>query len=366
MSAHSVAACLCLEDFRAIAAQRLDRDVWDFVEGGADDERTVAANIAAFDRYRVLPRVMTDVSTVDTSTTLFGTVVATPLAVAPTAYHRLVDPDGEVATARGAGAAGALFVVSMFASRTLEEIAAAASGPLWLQLYWLRRRDVMAALIERAEAAGYEALVLTADLPRMGRRRRDIRNSFVIGGGVAAVNIDATEMAAAHRHEPGSSAIAAHSAQAIDPSLTWSDLSFIREHTRLPLVVKGILIAADAARAVDAGVDAILVSNHGGRQLDGVVAGIDALGEVVDAVGGACPVFFDSGVRRGTDTFTALALGASAVLLGRPPLWGLACDGATGVAAVLRQATLDLEHVMALAGIATLGGIDRSAVRLAR
>lgn len=356
------AALLCLDDYRRAASHRMRDEVWDYVEGGADDERTVAANRAAFDRYRVRPHVMTDVSSVDTRTALFGTPVGTPLGIAPTAYHRLIDPEGEVATARGAGQAGALFVVSMFASRTVEDIAAAASGPLWLQLYWLRRRDVMADLIARAERAGFEAFVLTVDVPRMGRRRRDMRNGFAIGGDVAAVNIDPSVMAPAHRAGAGSSAIAVHAAQSFDPSLTWGDIAWLRAHTDRPIVLKGILTGADAARAADAGADAIIASNHGGRQLDGVVASIDALAEVVAAVDGACPVLFDGGVRRGPDVFAALALGASAVLLGRPPLWALAAGGADGVAGLMRLATLELEHTMAMAGRPELADIDRAAV----
>jgi 4-hydroxymandelate oxidase len=357
------AAPLCLDDYRTLAANRLRPDIWDFIEGGADDERTVAANRTAFDRYRLRPRVLTDVSHVDTRTTLFGTPVDTPLAVAPTAYQRLVDPEGEVAMARGAGAAGALFVVSIFASRTVEDIAAAASGPLWLQLYWLHRRDVLADLITRADRAGFEAFVLTVDIPRMGRRRRDQRNAFTIGDGVAAVNLDPAVMASAHERTTDRSALAVHTERSFDPSLNWADLLWLRDRTDRPIVLKGILTGADAARAAAAGVDAIIVSNHGGRQLDGVIPAIDALSEVVDAVGGACPVLFDGGVRRGTDAFTALALGATAVLLGRPPLWGLATGGADGVAALLRLATAELEHTMALAGRAALADIDPAAVR---
>jgi 4-hydroxymandelate oxidase len=353
-----------VEDYQRLARDRVASDVWDFIEGGAEAERTVAANRLAFDRVRLRPRVLTDVSSCDTRTSLFGTPVATPLAIAPTAYQRLVDPEGEVATARGARAAGALFVVSMFASRTIEDIAAAGSGssPLWLQLYWLARRDVMADLIGRAERAGYGAIVLTVDVPRMGRRWRDMRNGFAIRADVAAVNIDSILMASAHRRDAGRSALAAHTAQSFDPSVTWADLAWVRQQTALPIVLKGILTAQDAARAADHGIDAVIVSNHGGRQLDGVVASLDALPEVVDAVAGAYPVLFDGGVRRGTDAFAALALGADAVLLGRPPLWGLAAAGEQGVAGVLRMVTEELAHTMALSGRASVADIDRSAV----
>jgi 4-hydroxymandelate oxidase len=355
----SIKDSICLADYRAFARERVRPEVWDFIEGGAGDERTVAANREAFDRIRLRPRMLTDVSTCNTRITLFGTELPTPLAIAPTAYQRLIDPDGEVAVARGAG--GALFVVSMFASCTLESVASEATGPLWLQLYWLRRRDTMADLIGRAEDAGYRAIVLTVDVPRMGRRLRDMRNGFTIGGDVRAVNIDAAVMTAAHAHEVNASSIANHAEATHDASLTWSDLDWLRQHTALPLVLKGILTAEDAQRAVASGVDALVVSNHGGRQLDGAVASLDALPEVAGAVAGACPVLFDGGVRRGTDAFTALSLGASAVLLGRPPLWGLAAGGDAGVAGVLSLLTEELAHTMALCGRATLADIDRTA-----
>jgi 4-hydroxymandelate oxidase len=347
---------------RDLARERLAGDVWDFVEGGAEDERTLAANERAFDAVTIRPRAMTDVTHCDTSTTLLGSPLAAPVGVAPTAYQRLVHPDGEVAMARGAGEAGALFVVSMFASRALEEIAAAASGPLWLQLYWLHRRDAMAGLVERAERAGYAAVVLTVDVPRLGRRRRDMRNGFAVPDSARAVNLDATLMAAAHRADAGESAVANHAALTHDASLTWADLVWLRGVTALPIVIKGILTGADAALAVAHGAGAVVVSNHGGRQLDGAAASLVALPEVAAAVAGRVPVLLDGGVRRGSDVFAALALGADAVLLGRPPLWGLAVDGAGGVAAVLRTVAEELAHTMALAGRPTLADVDHSAV----
>lgn len=354
---------LTASDYERLARQLVDADVWDFIEGGAETERTLRANLAAFDRFRLRPRVLTDVSAVDTAVSVFGTRYRTPIGVSPTAYHRLVDDEGEVATARGAGAAGALFVVSVFASRTLEDIAGAAGSGLWLHLYWFRRREVMAGLVDRAAAAGFGALVLTVDAPVIGRRWRDMRNGFAIGGDVAAVNIDAAVMALTHHSDEGRSAIAEHAAQSFDAAVTWADLAWLRERTSLPIVLKGILTAEDAALAVEHGVDGIIVSNHGGRQLDGAVASLDALPEVVDAAGAAMPVLFDGGVRRGTDALTALALGARMVLLGRPPLWGLAAGGAAGVEDLLRTTTEELAHAMALAGRPDLAGLDRSVVR---
>jgi len=348
------------EDYQRLAHDRLSADVWDFIEGGSGAELTLAANLEAFARVRLRPRVMVDVAGCTTATTLLGAPLRLPLGVAPLAYHQLAHSDGEVGTAHGAGRTGALFVVSMFASRTLEDIAAAATGPLWLQLYWLRRRDVMAQLARRAAAAGYRALVLTVDAPRIGRRLRDLRNGFAVDAEVQAVNLEPALMALTHRRRTGASAIALHAAQTFDPSLTWADLEWLRATCDLPIVVKGILTAEDATRAIAHGVDAIIVSNHGGRQLDRAVASLHALAEVVDAVGDACPVLFDGGVRGGTDVFVALALGAKAVFLGRPVLWALAVEGGAGVAQLLDLMHEELRHTMALTGRPELSDIDRS------
>jgi 4-hydroxymandelate oxidase len=356
---------LCVEEYEQLARDLVAADVWDFIAGGSGDELTLAANRRAFDEVRLRPRVLVDVSHCRTDTSLLGAPLAAPVGVAPTAYHGLVHPDGELGTAEGAGAAGALYVVSIFASRTVEDIAAAATGPLWLQLYWLRRRALLAGLVARAAAAGFQALVLTVDVPQVGRRRRDLRNGFAVDPSVRAVNLDQELMASTHERRAGESGLARHALESFDTSITWDDLAWLRGTSELPLVLKGILTGEDAERAVAHGVDAIVVSNHGGRQLDGAVASLHALTEVVDAVAGACPVLLDGGVRRGTDVFAALALGASAVLLGRPVLWGLACGGGDGVAGLLTMVREELAHTMALAGRPTLAAIDRAAVSLA-
>ncbi len=350
------------EDYQEYARSALSPDVWDYVDGGSGAEVTLAANREAFAAVRLRPRVLVDVSSCPTSIELLGASLRTPVAIAPLAYHGQIHPDGEVATARGAGEAGALFVVSIFASRSLEDIAAAATGPLWLQLYWLRRREVLEDLAARAVAAGYQALVLTVDTPRLGRRIRDLRNGFAVAPEFGAANVDPDVMASASEHQPGVSAIAAHADATFDTRITWSDLAWLRGLTNLPLLLKGIVTAEDARLAVEHGVDGIIVSNHGGRQLDGAVGALDALPEVVDAVAGHCPVLVDGGVRHGRDVFAALALGASAVLIGRPALWGLAVDGAAGVTNVVRLLTDELAHTMALTGRPSLAGLDRSAV----
>ncbi|MGW4807161.1 alpha-hydroxy acid oxidase [Kitasatospora sp. NPDC004272] len=349
-----------LADFERAARGRLPAELWDFVQGGSGAERTLAANRDAYARRRLRPRTMVDVSATDQGLTLLGSPLSTPVGIAPMAYHRLFHPEGEVATARAAGRAGALMVAGIFASRTLESIAEAATGPLWLQLYWLRHRDALAAVVERAEAAGYRALVLTVDAPRIGRRLRDARNGFAIPAHVRAVNLDPALMAASHRADEGSSGLADHAREQFDPTLTWSDLAWLRERSSLPIVLKGILTAEDARLAAEHGVDAVVVSNHGGRQLDGAPASLDALPEVAAAVPPSLPVLLDGGVRTGTDVALAVALGARAVLIGRPVLWGLAVDGEHGVARVLDLLKAELDDTLALLGRPRLTDLDRT------
>ncbi|MFE1321023.1 alpha-hydroxy acid oxidase [Kitasatospora phosalacinea] len=349
-------------DFERAARDRLPSDVWDFVQGGSGAERTLAANRARFAECRLRPRTMVDVSVTDQRLTLLGSRLDTPVGIAPMAYHQLFHPEGETATARAAGRAGALMVAGIFASRTLESIAGAATGPLWLQLYWLRRRDALAAVVERAEAAGYRALVLTVDAPRIGRRLRDARNGFAIPAHVRAVNLDPALMAASHRADQGSSGLADHAREQFDPTLTWADLAWLRERTRLPIVLKGILTAEDARLAAEHGADAVVVSNHGGRQLDGALPSLAALPEVAAAAPPNLPVLLDGGVRTGTDVALAVALGARAVLIGRPVLWGLAVDGEDGVARVLDLLKAELDDALALLGRPRLADLDPAAV----
>jgi 4-hydroxymandelate oxidase len=351
------------EEYERRARQLVPAAVWDYIAGGSGAERTLAANELAFDRYQLRPRVLVDISHRSIATELFGATLAAPIGVAPTAYHRLVHPEGEVATARGAGLAGVFHVVSIFASRSLEEIAAATDAPLWLQLYWLRRREVLARLAGRAADAGYRALVLTVDTPVLGERLRDVRNGFALDPSIRAVNLDVELTETVHRKQEAASALAIHAGETFDTAITWADLAWLRTVSSLPLLVKGILTAEDARLAVEHGVDGIVVSNHGGRQLDGAVTTLDALPEVVAAAGGRCPVLVDGGIRSGTDVFVALALGADAVLVGRPVLWALACGGDAEVANLLGMLTRGLDHTMALAGRPTLASIDSSAVR---
>lgn len=353
---------MTLLEYETAARGRLSGPVWDFLEGGSGTESMVLAGRAALDRIQLRPRVLVDVSTCDSRCSLLGTQLAAPVGIAPMAYHQLAHPEGEVATARAAGEAGALLTVSMFASRTLEDIAAAATGPLWLQLYWLRRRDLLAGLIRRAEDAGYQALVLTVDAPRVAHRPRDARNGFAVPAGIRAVNVSPSVMSASHGGQPGESAIARHSKEQFDPSITWEDLAWIRERTQLPLVLKGVLTGEDADLAVRYGIDGLVVSNHGGRQLDFAQPAADALPEIAEAVAGRCQLILDGAIRHGADIAKALCLGADAVFIGRPALWGLAHSGTSGVSAVLRVLLDEFAEVMALMGVARVQDFKSSGI----
>jgi len=335
-------------DYEALAQARVESAAWDFYQGGSDDEVTLRANRSTFERIRLRPRVLVDVTTCDTRTTVLGTSVNMPILVAPTAMHCLAHPEGECATAQGAGRAGTLMVASTVSSRTMEDIAQAASGPLWFQLYVYGGMRTSERMVRRAQAAGYRAIVLTVDLPRMGNRERDIRNNFNLPSHLREANFAGEEMLEIRKEAF---------------TLTWDSLAWLRSVTSLPILVKGILTAEDAELAVQHGVDGIIVSNHGGRQLDTVLASIEALPEIVDAVSGRCEVYMDGGIRRGTDILKALALGARAVLVGRPILWGLAANGTEGVYHVLEILRRELELSMALAGRPTLTSIDRSLVK---
>ncbi|MEO3766068.1 alpha-hydroxy acid oxidase [Streptomyces sp. B8F3] len=337
-----------LADVERAAAAVLPPEVRDFVAGGSGAETTLAANRAALDRVCVVPRALRDVSGCTTESTLLGRPVSMPVAVAPVAYHRLVCAEGETAAARAAKAAGVPFTASTLSSVPIEEITG-VGGPVFFQLYWLRDTARTLALVRRAEDAGCTAVMLTVDVPWMGRRLRDVRNGFALPRGVRAAHFAAAD-STAHRRRGGASAVAAHTAEVFSPSVTWESVAVLRAQTRLPLILKGVLDARDALRAAESGVDAIVVSNHGGRQLDGAVPSINALPEVAAAVGGGCEVLMDSGVRGGTDVLRALALGASAVLVGRPVIWGLAAAGEAGARRVLELLGDQLRDALGLSG----------------
>ncbi|HZI88864.1 MAG TPA: alpha-hydroxy acid oxidase, partial [Candidatus Polarisedimenticolia bacterium] len=343
--------CVNVLDFEPLARERMGSSHYDYYAGGAEDERTLAANRDAFSQVFLRPRVLVDVSRIETSTRVLGTEVSMPILVAPTAFHRLAHPDGELATARGTGASRTLMVVSTIATYPLEEIASAATGPLWFQLYVYKDRGLARNLIQRAEKAGYRALCLTVDTPHLGCRERDRRNKFTLPEGVLLRNF---ENAGIDASELGDS-FHSYVHRQLDCSLTWDAVEWLKGETKLPLILKGIIRPEDARLAVERGVEGILVSNHGGRQLDGTEATLRALPRVAEAVAGRAEVFMDGGVRRGTDVVKALALGARAVLVGRPSLWGLAAAGEEGVTRVLEMLRQELALSMALCGCPDLG-----------
>ncbi len=346
--AAALASCANVLDLEGIAKRRLPAAVYDYYAGGAGDEQTLRANRAAFQEVFLRPRALVDVARIDTSTTALGTPIAMPVMVAPTAYQRMAHPEGELATARAAGELGTIMVASTIATRSLEEIAGAATGPLWFQLYVQPERKISIDLARRAEAAGYRALCLTVDTPHLGKRERDVRNRFTLPPGITMRNFEG-ELSRMPRSPQGSGFTLAAS-KLLDPSLTWDAIAWLKRETRLPIVVKGVIAAEDAALAIDAGASAIVVSNHGGRQLDGCEPTLRALPHVVRAAAGRVEVYMDGGIRRGIDVLKALALGARAVLVGRPVLWGLAAAGQEGVRYALEMLRSELELSMALAG----------------
>jgi isopentenyl diphosphate isomerase/L-lactate dehydrogenase-like FMN-dependent dehydrogenase len=329
-------------DYELEAERVLDPGAFGYFAGGAGDELTLRDNIEAFARLQLRPRVLVDVSEVTTATTVLGGEVSMPVLVAPTAFQRLAHTQGEVATARAAAAAGTVMCQSTLSSMAPAELAAAVPGArLWFQLYWSSDRGFTAELLASVVEAGFEAVVFTVDFPAAGRRERDLRAAFALPEDLALPNI------------PGSlERRDFHSAlgQVVDPALTWHDLEWLHETCPLPVVLKGILSSEDALLAAEHGAAGVVVSNHGGRQLDGVAASLDALPDVAEAVGERAEVFMDGGVRRGTDVLKALALGARAVLVGRPVVWGLAVEGEAGVTEVLELLRTELALGLTLLG----------------
>ncbi len=362
------------ERLEAAALHRLSRNAAAYFAGGAGGEHTAAANRAAFDRCRIVQRVMRDVSTRDLTVKLFGRTLPLPILLGPIGVLEMAHRDADLPAARAAAAAGIPFVTSSQASRPMEQIAAAiGDGPRWFQLYWSSRNELTASFVERAERAGYEAIVVTLDTTLLGWRVRDLDRGylpFLRGRGIANYTSDPVfpqlpvDGGPARALSSGEALAAVRRFLAIysRPDLTWDDLPFLRERTRLPILLKGIIHPDDASRAVQAGMDGVIVSNHGGRQVDGAVAALDALPGVVDAVAGRIPVLFDSGVRTGADIFKALSLGARAVLIGRPYIWGLALAGEQGVAAVIANLAAELDLTLGLAGRRSLRELDRTAV----
>ena len=331
-------------DFEDLAREILEPGAYGYFAGGAGDERTLRDNLEAYARRRLLPRVLVDVSSASAATTVLGTEVSMPLLVAPVAFQRLAHAGGEPATARAAAAAGTVMGLSTLATASPQEVAdAAPEGARWFQLYCFSDRGVTEALVAQAVEAGYRAIVLTVDAPLLGRRERDLRTGFTIP---ADYEVPSFTRAIGGRRE----ATLRDMFELLDPSLTWRDVETLAELSDLPVVVKGIVTPEDARLAVDHGAAAVVVSNHGGRQLDGVPATLDALPDVAEAVDGRVEVYVDGGVRRGTDVVTAVALGARAVLIGRPVVWALAAGGEAGVTRLLELLRGEIELALALLG----------------
>ncbi len=371
-----------IDDFRRIARRRLPRGLFDYIDGGAEDEYTLRANQADFRRYTFRPRVMVDVSERDQSTTVLGTRLATPLILAPTGFTGMFWPRGEIVAARAAARKGALFTLSTMSICSMEEVAEAAPGPLWFQLYVWRDREIVRSLVERARASGYRALVITVDTPVLGRRERDVRSGLVLPPRITVKNVlDSVRRVSWLRDmltnprptfgnfvgtpgvEHDAVSLASFTTKQFSPSVSWADLDWYRSIWPGPLAIKGIMAAEDARLAAEHGVEAIVVSNHGGRQLDYLPSAVEVLPEIVDAVGGRAEVILDGGIRRGSDVVKAIALGARACMIGKAFNFGVAAAGQAGAEKAIDILQSEIDRTLALIGRPTLAELDRSAVR---
>ncbi|KAH9713720.1 peroxisomal (S)-2-hydroxy-acid oxidase GLO4 [Citrus sinensis] len=357
-----------LNEFQELARLALPKMYYDFYAGGAEDEHTLKENVEAFHRITFRSRILVDVSRIDLSTTILDYKISAPIIIAPTALHKLANPEGEVATARAAASCNTIMVLSFTSSSSIEEVAASSNAVRFYQLYVFKKRDITATLVQRAERNGFKALVLTADTPRLGRREADIKNKMITPPLKNLEGLLSTKVSS----DTGSN-FEADANETMDASLSWKDLEWLRSITNLPILIKGILTREDGKikapsddmtiKAVEVGVAGIIVSNHGARQLDYSPATISALEEVVHAVKGRVPILMDGGVRRGTDVFKALALGAQAVLIGRPVVYGLAAKGEYGVRRVIEMLKDEFELTMALTGCPSVKHITRKHVR---
>jgi isopentenyl diphosphate isomerase/L-lactate dehydrogenase-like FMN-dependent dehydrogenase len=360
---------LPLELLEQKAKEILAPRAYDYVAGGAGGEDTMRANREAFYRWRIVPRMLRDVSNRDLSVEVLGARLPAPILLGPVGVQEMVHADADVASARAAASLGLPFVLSTMSSRSIEEVAQAADkiaeSPRWFQLYWGKNPELTASMVERAERAGYSALVVTLDTHSLGWRERDLHHGylpFMLGQGLANYFSDPVfrGLLAQPPEQNPVAAIQLWGSVFSNAALTWKDIGFLRKHTRVPIILKGILHSVDAARGLDAGVDALIVSNHGGRQVDGSIGALDALPGVVREVKGRAPILFDSGIRHGADVFKALALGARAVLLGRLYLWGLAVAGEEGVRDVLLNLVADFDLTLALSGYKCCREVDAS------
>jgi 4-hydroxymandelate oxidase len=352
---------LNLADHARAAAAKLPKDVVGYFEGGALDEITLRENAAGWEKLKLYYRVLAGVGDRDLSTSVLGQKISMPIVVAPTAFHKLASEDGEIATARAAQKAGTLFILSSLSNTPMEKVFAAAAGPRWFQLYIYKDRGITKELVQRAEAAGAEAIVLTVDAPGLGTRERDMRNRFRLPDGLVVANV--APLGKGTMPVVEGSGLAAYVRENFKSDLGFGDLDWLCGCTRLPVVVKGVCRGDDARRSAEHGAKAVVVSNHGGRQLDTAPATCEVLPHVVNAVGDRCEVYVDGGVRRGSDVLKAIALGARAVLVGRPILWGLAVNGEQGAVDVLEILRRELDEAMLLCGCTRIDDINDSLLR---
>lgn len=351
---------ITISDFEVIAKEKLTQMAYDYYSSGANDEITLKENCDAYRKICLKYRVLVDVSNRDLSTEIFGSKISMPVMIAPTAFHRMAHDEGEVAVARAAGAAGTIMILSTLSNSAVEDVVKASAGTVWFQLYVFKDREITKDLIKSAEAAGCKAIVLTVDAPLLGTRERDVKNKFNLPEGITVKNLESVFKE--NLVTGNDSGLSGYVSQHLDASLNWNDIAWLKSVTNLPLVIKGISCKEDAILSVEHGADGIVVSNHGGRQLDTCRATINVLPEVADAVHGKIEILIDGGVRRGTDVLKALALGAKAVLIGRPVIWGLAVDGENGVTAVLEIFRKEFDLAMALCGCDSLKKITKDLV----
>ncbi|XP_074566542.1 glycolate oxidase 3 isoform X2 [Curcuma longa] len=347
-----------VSEYEEIAKQKLPKMIYDYFASGAEDQWTLRENRNAFSRILFRPRILVDVSKIDLTTTVLGFNISMPIMIAPTAMQKMAHPQGELATARAASAARTIMTLSSWSTSSVEEVNSTGPGIRFFQLYVYKDRNVVLQLVRRAERSGFKAIVLTVDTPRLGRREADIKNRFTLPPSLTLKNFEDLDLG--KMDKTNDSGLASYVAGQVDRSLSWKDVKWLQAITSLPIVVKGVMTAEDTKLAVQAGVAGIVVSNHGARQLDYVPATINSLEEVVKAAQGKVPVFLDGGIRRGTDVFKALALGASGVFIGRPVIFALAADGEAGVRKVLEMLRDELELTMALSGCTSLKQITRN------
>jgi 4-hydroxymandelate oxidase len=349
---------LNVSDYARAARTKLPKDVLGYFEGGALDEITLRENTAGWERLKLFYRVLAGVGPREMSTTVLGRSISMPICVAPTAFHRLACEAGEIATATAAKKSGTLFILSSLSNTPMEKVFAAAGSPRWFQLYIYKDREITRALVQRAEAAGAEAIVLTVDAPGLGTRERDVRNNFRLPDGLSVANL--APLGKGNIPDVEGSGLAAYVRENFKSDLGFDDLDWLCGCTRLPVIVKGMCRGDDAQRSMEHGAKAIVVSNHGGRQLDTAPATCEVLPQIVDAIGDRGEVYVDGGIRRGGDVLKAIALGARAVLVGRPILWGLTVNGEQGATHILEILRRELDEAMLLCGCTALGDIDRA------